>query len=294
MDVENLDGGDEPERDERTTRLSLLWDSGDGFDATLMYEDGSFDVKGRQIEIIGDETSGVLGANYGQFLVGINTVNAVSGADLTPVSILNSSQDFRRSANGDFSNNNNETIVLTINYDLGDLKLTSVTSSLDYDYRELCDCDFTSANLFFVESTEDYSQLSQEFRIASPIGDKVEWIAGVYYQSTDLAFTDQFFTEPGSSIGNLLETSPFTAPLFTGGSSAQQVNGIAVPRTFDQDSDLWSSFIQATWNINDRARLTAGGRYSSEEKSASRVLTYSDLDGNELPFNDSFLPSGSK
>lgn len=293
--VADLDGGDEPDRDEQTTRLSLRWDISDDLDATLIYEDGSFDVTGRQVEIIGDQPSlnpALSGANWSQFLFSLNPLNAFTGADLTPASALNVTQDFQRSANRDFSDNNTETITLTVNYALGDLSLTSVTSSLEYDYREICDCDFTSANIFFVESTEDYSQFSQEFRLASPVGEKFEWIAGIYYQSSDLEFTDRFFTDQTSSVGNLLDT--ILPGLFTGiypAGAAQQLNGFAAPRTFDQDSDLWSGFVQATWNINDVSRLTLGGRYSSEEKSASRTLTYTDLAGNELAYNDSFVPN---
>ncbi|MFX4228979.1 MAG: TonB-dependent receptor domain-containing protein [Porticoccaceae bacterium] len=46
-----------------------------------------------------------------------------------------------------------------------------------------------------------------------------------------------------------------------------------------------------TWNIDDQTRLTLGGRYSSEEKTASRVLDFADLNGNSLPFDDLFLPN---
>ena len=299
--VADIDGGDEPDRDEQTTRLSLRWEVMDALDATLMYEDGSFDIRGRQVEIIGDEPSlnpNLGGANWSQFLTRINAFNGMTGADITPPSVLNVTQDFQRSANRDSSDNSTDTIILTVNYALGDLTLTSVTSSLEYDYREICDCDFTSANIFFVDSKEDYSQFSQEFRVASPVGETLEWLGGLYYQSSELDFTDQFFTDETSTVGNVLDAvlpllfssdGGATTVYPTGG--AQQLNGFAAPRTFNQDSDLWSGFLQATWNINDRSRLTLGGRYSSEEKSATRTLTYTDLAGNELPYDDELRPN---
>ena len=192
---------------------------------------------------------------------------------------------------GDSSNNDTQTASLTINYALDEWTLTSVTSSLQYDYHEICDCDFTSANLFFVESTEDYEQFSQELRFTSPTDGQFEWIGGVYYQTTELDFTDRFFTQPTSSIGNLLDS---VLPALFGtaypASTGQQTNGVAVPRTFTQDSDLYSAFIQSTWKINDVSRLTLGGRYSNEEKSAARTLTFSDLDGVELPYDELFIP----
>lgn len=302
--VVNLDGGVEPERDEQTTRFTLRWEASDEIDATFMYENGSFDVRGRQVEIIGDQPSlnpGLGGANWSQFLAnpaGINFLNGLTGADITSSSVLNIAQDFQRSANRDSSDNSTDTVVLTVNYALDDLTLTSVTSMLKYDYEEICDCDFTGANIFFVDSKEDYSQFSQELRVASPVGETLEWIGGVYYQSSDLDFTDQFFTDQTSTVGNVLDSILPLAFSSDGGATtvypsggAQQLNGFAAPRTFNQDSDLWSAFLQVTWNINDRSRLTLGGRYSSEEKSATRTLTYSDLASNELPYDDSLVPN---
>ena len=295
--VKNIDAGDEPQRDEQTTRLTVRWDITEALDATLMYENGTFDVRGRQVEIVGDQPSlnpGLRGANWGQFLRSINPLNARTGADGTPDSVLNNIQDFLRSSNRDSSDNDTETIILTLNYAPGDVTLTSVTSSLKYDYQEICDCDFSSANIFFVDSREDYSQFSQEFRLTSPLGETFEWIAGVYYQSSDLDFMDQFFADETSTVGNVLDTIlPNPAAFGTAypPSAAQQLNGFAAPRTFVQDSELWSGFLELTWNMHDRARLTLGGRYSSEEKSATRRLTYSDLAGNELPYDESMVPS---
>jgi outer membrane receptor protein involved in Fe transport len=294
--VENLDASDEPERDEVTSRLSLQWEPTANFDAGLKFEKGSFDVTGRQLEIVGDEASlnpSLAGANWSEFLYSLSPTQ-------TPISVLNTSQDFKRSSNGDFSNNNTENVTLTMNYDLNDFVLTSITSTLKYDYHELCDCDFTGADIFFVESEEEYKQFSQEFRITSPGGETIDWIAGLYYQTSELDFTDSFFTTPDSILNNVLEAvlpvafSPDDGVTTTYPSGAsQQLIDFSVPRVFEQDSDLFSVFLQATWNINDRSRLTVGGRYSNEEKEASRALTAVDNAGNEIPYNDLFIPNTS-
>ncbi len=298
--VDNIDASDEPERDEQTSRLTLQWDPSDNFDARLKFEKGSFDVSGRQLEIVGDEPSlnaNLAGANWSEFLYSLNPLNEFTGAAETPISVLNTTQDFNRSSNGDFSNNDTQNITLTMNYDLNNFVLTSITSTLEYDYHELCDCDFTSADIFFVESEEEYKQFSQEFRITSPGNEKIDWIAGLYYQSSELDFTDSFFTSPDSILGNILDTVLPVAFTPEGGSTtypnfaAQQLNDFSVPRTFEQDTDLFSAFLQATWNINDRSRLTVGGRYSSESKEASRALTAVDGAGNEIAYNDLFIPN---
>ena len=103
--VENIDAGDEPVRDESTTRLSLDWQVNEDLDVGFMFEDGSFDVDGRQIEIIGDQPSvnpGTWRSQLGQFLVSLNPLNGLTGADPTPISALDNVQDFRRSANWGF------------------------------------------------------------------------------------------------------------------------------------------------------------------------------------------------
>jgi len=45
-------------------------------------------------------------------------------------------------------------------------------------------------------------------------------------------------------------------------------------RSYTQESDMLSAFAQATWNINDFLRLTFGGRYTTEDKDATRVQVH--------------------
>lgn len=298
--IDNIDGGQEPGRDEDTARLTLRWDINADLDATLKLGQGTFDVTGRQIEILGDAPSlnpALGGANWGQFLLALNPLNSLTGADQTPTSVLNSSIDYARSSNGDYSQNETGEAVLNVNYRWNDYEFTSTTGMLEYEYEELCDCDFTSANIFFVQSNEKYEQFSQEFRIASPIGETVEWLAGVYFHSSELDFQDRFFT-PDSVVGNVLDT--ILPAAFQSGSStaypagaAQQIVDISVPREFEQDTSLTSAFIQATINVTDTARLTLGGRYSDESKDGRRYLTVVDAAGNEIPYDDSLVPGGS-
>ena len=296
--VENIDGGDEPNREEETTRVILNWDAGGNFDASLKLERGRFDVTGRQIEIVADDPSlnpALGGVTWSQFLLSLNPLNEITGASQTPLSVLNTELDFDRSSNGDFSTNETESVGFTFNYAFGDYTLTSTSAYVGYEFEELCDCDFTGANIFFVSSDEEYSQFSQELRVTSPLGGAVDWIAGVYYQTSDLDFGDVFFTEEDSVLGNVLDavlsapTSPFGGTFPTGG--AQQLNGLSVPRVFEQDADVFSGFAQATWNISDNFRLTFGGRLATEDKEAIRTLTFTDSEGNELPFDDQFSPN---
>lgn len=286
--IENIDGGDEPERDEDTTRISFNWDATDDFNAKLKYEQSTFDITGRQIEIVNDMPSlnpAFLGANWSQLLVGN------FGAGVTPPSALNTTLDGKRSSNGDFSDNETHNVTLNLSYLWNDYEITSTTARVDYEYKELCDCDFTSANIFFVESGEEYEQFSQELRITSPGEETIDWIAGLYYQDSELNFNDRFFSDNQSLIDDILNT---VLPIALGSAypagAANVLRDFSVPRDFDQETELLSGFVQVTWNINDSNRLTLGGRQSQEKRSASRVLEMADINGNILPYNESFVP----
>jgi len=286
--VENLDASAEPEREENSTRLTLQWDASDDLEATFKYAHSTFDITGRQVEIAGDAASlnpGLGGANWSQFLLSLNAAAPLTGADLTSASVL------------DFSNNETDNFTLNLDYQWGDYTLTSTTGFLTYEYEELCDCDFTSADVFFVQSQEEFEQFSQEFRITSPGGEMIDWIAGVYIHESELDFGDQFFTTPGSVIGNTLDTLLPLAFSTDGGvttaypaGAAQQLLDIAVPRTFTQDTSLFSAFLQATWNATETTRVTFGGRYSTEEKEGTRALTVVDGNGAEIPYNALLVP----
>lgn len=294
--VDNIDAGDEPERDEETLRLSISWDISPDLDALLKIEHGSFDVNGRQIEIVGDEPSanpGLAGVNWSQLLYSLN-----AGPDTVPDSVLDTSLNGKRSSNGEYSDNSTNNVTLTFNYTLDSYSLTSITSHLAYEYDELCDCDFTSADLFFVRSQEDYSQWSQEFRIASPAGERFEWLAGLYYQSSELDFEDAFSVSIDSDLPNLLDSILSTAfapayPALGPTAPAQQLRGISVPRFFEQESDVFSAFFQGTFSLSDQLRLTLGGRYSYEEKQAARRLTAFNAAGVEYPYDELFIPNTS-
>ena len=273
--IDNLtSGNEEPERDEETVRLSFDWAFSDRLDMTLKLEHSEFNVNGRQVEIIEEEPSATSGLTYGQILF------AAFGAD---ASVLNNTADFKRSSNGDYSDNETDNLTLTLNYDLGENTLTFITGFLQYEYEELCDCDFTGANIFSVLSEEEYEQFSQEIRFVTPVGETVEYIGGVYFQTSELDFKDTTFIDSGSILPTVLNVNP---ALGLGTNPGNQVANNIVPRVFTTDTDLYSVFLQATWNIEDNLRLTLAGRYSSEEKDGSRSLDFADINtGASLPLN---------
>ncbi|MCZ6499380.1 MAG: TonB-dependent receptor, partial [Gammaproteobacteria bacterium] len=147
---------------------------------------------------------------------------------------------------------------------------TAVSGYVSYDFLEICDCDYTAAPVFNVLLDEDYEQFSQEIRLTSPGGEKVDWIVGGFYQTGDLDFRDEIIVPPNSVLGLLGASAVPPFPL------ASLLNTSA-NRQFNQDSDLWAIFAQATFNLSDEWAVTAGARYTEEDKKGSRLIEIVDV-----------------
>jgi outer membrane receptor protein involved in Fe transport len=174
-----LDDG-EANREESTFRGTLQWDATADLRVTLKGEVGSFDVKGRNMEVISDNPSvnpAFGGMNYSEIQVNVFG---------QPEAGLNVKQDQKRTSNGDFSDNDTENVTMTIDYAMGDYTLTSVTGYVHYEFDEHCDCDFSSASVLSVPLDEEYDQFSQELRLTSPGGETLDYIAGLFYQTSEL------------------------------------------------------------------------------------------------------------
>jgi outer membrane receptor protein involved in Fe transport len=269
---------DDPSREETTVRGWLEFDISDNVTAALKAEFGEFDVVGRQIEITQELPAAVgpfAGATYSQIL-------AALGQD---PSVLNNTADFVRSSNGDFSNNDTEEFVLQIDWQLAENTLTSITGYSEYDFDELCDCDFTGGNVFNVGMAEEFDQTSQEIRLTSPSGGTIEYIVGAYYESSDLTFRDTIMVDSGSVLVPLLNANPnFCAPVVTPlcGIAGTMLANTATPRLFTQDATSYSAFTQLSWNMSEEFRTTVGLRYSKDEKDAIRTLLITDINGDPL------------
>jgi len=251
---------DDPSREETTVRAWLEFDLTDTVTASLKAEHGEFDVVGRQIEIDQETpaTAGPFtGLTYAQILRFFGQGS----------SVLNNTPDYVRSSNGDFSNNETDEFVLQVDWQVGENTVTSITAYSKYEFDELCDCDFTGGSVFNVAMAEDFDQTSQELRVTSPTGGKVEYILGAYYETSDLEFFDSIQVPANSVL--VVARSAFLA-------------NTGSPRDFQQDADSYSGFAQVTWNMSEEFRSTFGLRYSKDEKDASRVLTITDINGNPL------------
>ncbi|MCF8473315.1 MAG: TonB-dependent receptor [Emcibacter sp.] len=285
--IENLTlGRMEPDQKDWTLRGTVEMDLSENLTATLKVEHSRFDVLGRNMEIDGELPNTLFpgghplaGMLYSQILVYGFGQNA---------SVLDNSLDGKRHSNGDYSKNKQTEAILTLDWQIGDHALTSTTGYSDFKFDDNCDCDFTGANIFSLPLSEQFEQYSQEIRLTSPGGEKIDYILGAYFQTTKHGYQDGINVNSTSVLVPLLNGNaafaPF-APLFgalgiTG--AGDLFSNTASPRDAEVDGDVYSAFAQASWHINDDLTLQLGGRLTHEKKDGSRQLTITNIDGSPL------------
>lgn len=243
---------DEPNTEEQAARLTLDWTPTDSLQFIFKAEKNEFETFGRAIELTKDDPLVAGGSNY-------ENSNILQLFSIPVPEVFESDLDYERQTDiPEFSDNQITNVTLTTNYDFNDYSLTLVTGHLAFDYKELCDCDFTALDIIELELNEDYEQFSQEIRIASPIGETIEWTAGAFYQDYDQTFSDQL---PIRNSDNILTTLISASLADTG-----------VIRDFEQTSEAWAVFGRLKWNISDDFSLIVGARYTDEQKEASKSL----------------------
>jgi iron complex outermembrane recepter protein len=141
--------------------------------------------------------------------------------------------------------------VLTINYSKAGYTFTSVSGFLNYHFNSQSD---NSLPVWGITNTapEKYHQFSQEFRFASPAGQKFEYLAGVYFQTDRLNWGNQA-SLPG------LNFLPSLGPPFDQLSPYLPIAGL---NNYSQGEDVYSVFGSFSWTMTDRLKLNAGLRGS--------------------------------
>jgi iron complex outermembrane receptor protein len=152
-------------------------------------------------------------------------------------------REFGSSLGRDFDTNDADTAVLTVDWNVGEHTVTSITSYSQYETRQGIDADFIESDLAYSRFDENFDQRSQEFRLLSPTGGRIEYVLGVYAHENDL-----------------LETRT-TATTF-----APAGNTI---RFFDQGSKTLSLYAQGTFTLGDSLSAVVGLRHTDESKDAT-------------------------
>ena len=160
--------------------------------------------------------------------------------------------------------------ALTIDREIGDLTLTSITAYQDVERSAHENTDSSPLQMLEACYNNTQEQFSQELRLASN-GEKLKWVAGVYYMN------DTTTSDSAYDILRILRPMFVTPENPTGVSPENSVIYLGYPYT--QETDTYAIFGQADYELSPGLILTAGLRWSADEKS----MDYTTLAEGVLP-----------
>ncbi|MEQ8990915.1 MAG: TonB-dependent receptor [Pseudomonadales bacterium] len=154
------------------------------------------------------------------------------------------------------------------------LDLTVVGGYVEQDLLQAETTDFTTNGTGAQGHQHDDKTTSLEVRLASAYDGPLNFMAGLYYQDHEQTFR---FSQNAVNVALVAGPDPIT-----GRSYDWQKNQVV-------DSEVWSGFVAAYWDITPALQLTAGVRYTDETKKAVFEIPYMHA-ALQPPV---FLPSGS-
>jgi len=251
--VENvLTGEDVPADEETSLRITTAFTPNDVFDATLVYQYSDSERRGNGFQYVDT-------GNY--FPADVLAVMGEMRLDDKKAAICPECP-----GGESFHDTETDSLSLTMNWGLGELTLTSVTSFAQYDLLFFDDFDFGAAidevtYAIFDPGTvvpystnfrrvEEYEQFSQELRLTSGVGEAIEYMAGLFYFNSDWQSSEEQY---------------WRTPNFPPPAPGQIFNG-PFTNNFDQETETISVFAQITSNFSDSLRGTLGLRYTDEQK----------------------------
>ncbi len=138
---------------------------------------------------------------------------------------------------------------LTLEYDLDSYLMTAITGYVGTIGTAWNDVDFSPLPGFSGNVLEEYDQFSQELRFQSTDGEKLDWMAGLYYQDSTLHYNARLH------IGLAM-----AGPANLGATQGNQYN---------EDAQWTSAFAAATYRVTDVVSLDVGLRWSDVKKTGT-------------------------
>ncbi|MFT5889795.1 MAG: iron complex outermembrane receptor protein, partial [Zhongshania sp.] len=278
---------DEAQRADESLRLALRWDASDKLDVNLKLERSDFGLTGTTFQLT-DKT--------GTFnLYQSNIAFPIDPPASLPLPLLSFNLEDeidpredgkldRRKSDRQFAwqpamtQNNSDAALLSLDYEVSDtITLTSITGYSYFDFTFNLDADFTDLEFIGTENTEDFTQLSQEFRLAGSVGESIDFIAGVYAHTQDLSST-LWLNLDFDALG-----VPSSLPI--PGLAMSLPSQLATYTEFEQTTDSVAVFGQATWNVTEALSATLGLRWGQDEKRATKYLNVAEFRSKERTAN---------
>lgn len=191
---------------------------------------------------------------------------------------------------------------LLVNYDFGDVALTSISTYIDRDIlvsRDASaltgsvgvDYNFDPAAILLPSNLRDTTtlrQFTQEVRLASDNESPFQWLVGAFYTDIQRNYHQRLPT-PGYDV--------YADLRFGAGASAGAANGFPADSPYNSDLPYditqWAVFGEASYDLSDRLTVTAGGRwydFEEERRFTSGGLFSNGDDQVDSTASDGFTP----
>jgi iron complex outermembrane receptor protein len=245
-------GGD----DKTNYGFTVLWEPNDDFDLKVHHE--IMEDNSEQGAYTNRNVVGELACTITQ--IGFDPANGCEKD-------ANDGPDTTESDGSNFSNNDYETTIVTANFNTEAFLYTYIYSNRDMDEQNMQDFDGAPAHLLRMNFFNDWEQTSHEFRVTSQFSDTFQFIAGFYDWEAD-------FDQRWDVYDLFYQLSRLGVPPW--GAGRQGVEGYSDVFPWEDDvagnngqSQLTTStavFFSADWFLSDNWTLTAGFRWTEEEK----------------------------
>jgi iron complex outermembrane receptor protein len=283
-----ISGADKYYGDESlNTRLTLVWNPLDNFEAKLKYSYSEYDnhgagtawaeevcPEGRQEPTAIPAATAVFGLYQGVDDCKLN--GNTSKLNLNPGLRNGLPKGYDDGEPG--LEQDTHFLSLRMDWDINEkFTATSVTGWVDLKHWELDDYSY-GASVFGGLHNNVYKSLSQEFRFASDLDGPLNFQAGLFYQDIEQEFDAYQYAFNASILPNIF------GPLYAlvGGDPMATIIGPDPVTGWEYDynkhhfldTKVYSVFLAAYWDLNERTEITAGLRYTDEDKDGRIEIPY--------------------
>lgn len=263
-----LDGQEFGARDDLNLRGKVLFNVSDQLSVKLAGDYSEINFGGQTVELLADTIpTPVFGGTIGA-LFGAPARDAFLAAAADPFD-HEIYQDHR-----DFSDDSQWGLSLHADYEFGSGHiLRSITSVRDWEASNFGSSLRLPAQLFPRAQEFENQTFSQEVQLLSPSGGDFEYVVGGFYY--DEAYDILDTSDLGAQFCSNVVTGLAGAGAAAGCAAGQQDNASVVE--FAQDLTSYAVFGQGTWRPNDQWALTAGLRWTDEEKKGTYTSTINNV-----------------
>jgi iron complex outermembrane recepter protein len=153
----------------------------------------------------------------------------------------------------------------TLDLELGDYRLQTITGGDSIDYRRYQDFEGTPLEHLHIDYNTEIDSLSQEVRFFYEGSDTLSWVLGASYAEDEL------------HEDTLLYGTQGVLPVIFGGA-------VFSPQVYDQDTEAFALYGHAEWRFAETWNLVSELRYTDEDKTFSGGARLGFANGATVPF----------